>query len=199
MIQNLPFQATMGNHERKGILFQKYFPYPFVADRYWSFDYGPAHFCAIDQFVKYDSGSAQLQWLAKDLQDTKKPWKILFFHQPGWSAGMKDSSHENDLNVQRFIEPLCEKYGVHLVICGHNHFYSRARVMTASGDSVIHITSGGGGAPLYGLDPHAPNILAARKVHHFCEVEIVSSALLRMRVISEDEEVIDSFSIDRSH
>jgi hypothetical protein len=197
MIRNLPYQACMGNHEKSGVLYKKYFPYPFAADRYWSFDYGPAHISVIDQFVAYDSGSAQLKWLESDLQRSKKPWKIVMFHEPGWSAGKRDSSHANNMDVQKYIEPLCEKYDVHLVICGHNHFYSRAKIITASGDSVFHITSGGGGAPLYPLDASSPNIVTATKVNHFCEVEIVSPTELHMQAISASGEVIDKFSIIR--
>jgi hypothetical protein len=38
-----PIQDCMGNHEDEGLLFEKYWPYPFVEDRYWSFNYGPVH------------------------------------------------------------------------------------------------------------------------------------------------------------
>jgi len=42
MQANLPIMGCMGNHEESGAGFRKYFPYPFVAARYYSFDYGPA-------------------------------------------------------------------------------------------------------------------------------------------------------------
>ncbi len=59
LMGNLAFQACVGNHEsyadgRKSDysfrLFKKYLPYPFENHVFWSFDYGPAHFVAIDQF-----------------------------------------------------------------------------------------------------------------------------------------------------
>ncbi len=56
MLATLPYQSCMGNHEGSGVLFTKYFPYPFVAGRYWSFDYGPAHFAVVDQYTSYGPG-----------------------------------------------------------------------------------------------------------------------------------------------
>ncbi|MFC2155664.1 fibronectin type III domain-containing protein [Acidobacteriota bacterium] len=86
----LEFQATvpvigsMGNHESSGVLYQKYFPYPFESGtRYYSYDYGPVHVVVLDQYMSYTPGSAQYTWLENDLAATTKPWKILVFHEPG--------------------------------------------------------------------------------------------------------------------
>lgn len=59
MLANIPYLATLGNHEGSGKLFGKYFPYSmFKTNRYYySFDYGPAHFSVIDQFTDYSPGS----------------------------------------------------------------------------------------------------------------------------------------------
>jgi hypothetical protein len=51
LLRSLPYQSCMGNHEGDGLLFQKYFPYPYVNSRYWSFDYGPVHFSVVDQYT----------------------------------------------------------------------------------------------------------------------------------------------------
>jgi len=103
ILANLPYQSCMGNHEESGVLFKKYFPYPFVDGRYWSFDYGPAHFVVVDQYTNYGSGSAQLTWIENDLASTNKLWKFIYLHAPGWSAG---GGHSNSTNVQNRIQPL---------------------------------------------------------------------------------------------
>jgi len=52
MLADIPLVSCMGNHEQSGELFKKYFPYPFEeGGRYWSFDYGPAHFTMVDQYM----------------------------------------------------------------------------------------------------------------------------------------------------
>ncbi len=184
MLATLPYQSCMGNHEGSGVLFTKYFPYPFVTRRYWSFDYGPAHFVVLDQYTSYSPGSAQLTWLENDLASTTKPWKFIYLHEPGWSAG----GHSNEIPVQLYIQPLCEQYGIPIVFGGHNHYYARAEV-----NGVQHITTGGGGAPLYQPDLNYPNIITATMANHFCTIEIEDDHL-SFKAIKPDGTVIDSFN-----
>ena len=185
LLANIPIHSCMGNHEGSGNLFVKYFPYPYVADCYWSFDYGPAHFLVADQYVDYGSGSVQLLWIEDDLASTTKPWKFIFLHEPGWSAG----GHSNNVVVQNDIQPLCEQYDVAIVFAGHNHYYARAIV-----NSVHHVTTGGGGAPLVSPDPGYPNIVATDMSLHHCEVEI-DGDLLSFVAVNSDGMVIDTFMV----
>ena len=134
MMACLPYQSCMGNHEEDGVLYEKYFRFPFVAHRYWSFDYGPVHFTVLDQYVPYGTGSPQLVWFANDLATTDKPWKIVYLHEPGWSAG----GHANDTTVQAIIHPLLVQNGVSILFAGHSHYYARAVV-----DDIHHVTTGG--------------------------------------------------------
>ena len=126
---------------------------PFSADRYWSFDYGPAHFVMLDQYVDYAVGSPQYTWLVNDLAASTKIWKFIVMHEQGWSTG---GGHENNTTVQTIIQPLAELYGVSIVFGGHNRYYARAVV-----NGVQHLTVGGGGAPLYTPDPGQPFIVTA--------------------------------------
>ena len=186
MLASLPFQPCMGNHEGAGILFKKYFPSPFVAGRYWSFDYGPAHFVVVDQYVPYGPGSAQLNWIEDDLATTDKPWKFMYLHEPGWSAG----SHGNNSSVQNYIQPLCEEYNVSILFTGHNHNYARAIV-----NGVQHVTTGGGGAPLYQPNSSYPNIVAVSRSYHYCKIEI-NDNILSFTAMTPSGNVIDSFTIE---
>ena len=169
MLSKLPYLTSMGNHEGQGLLFGKYFPYPmYTSGRYYySFDYGPVHFTVLDQYTTYTSGSAQYTWLENDLAASTKPWKIILDHEPGWTAFGASGTHGNNTSVQSLIQPLCLKYGVQFVLSGHNHFYSRANV-----SNVMHITSGGGGAPLY-TPTSQQNIVKMDKSNHFCKLDIL--------------------------
>ncbi len=184
-LRSVPYHSAMGNHEGSGQLFVKYFPYPFVGGRYWSYDYGPAHFVVVDQYTSYAPGSAQLQWIENDLAASTKPWKFIQLHEPGWSAG----GHSNEVPVQDYIQPLCEQYGVSIVFAGHNHYYARAEV-----NGVQHITTGGGGAPLYAPDPSYPYVVTTAEVHHFCKVSI-DGCSLEFEAVTPAGSVIDSFSL----
>jgi len=186
VIANLPYQSAMGNHEKDGILFSEYFPYPFANNHYWSYDYGPVHISVIDQYINYEPGSDQLIWLENDLSTTEKKWKFIVMHEPGWSAG----GHENNIEVQEFIQPLCEKYNVSIVFAGHNHYYARAEF-----NGIQHITTGGGGAPLYNPSLKYPHIVTASRSHHFCGIEIKNN-LLSFYAITPEWNIIDKFYID---
>jgi hypothetical protein len=198
MLENIPYESTIGNHELRGksTLFDKYFPYPFANNFYYSFDYGPAHFIVLDQYTaSYSVGSEQYHWLVNDLAQSKKPWKFIYFHEPGWSAG---SGHRNNTSVQSVIEPLCEKYNVPIVFAGHNHYYARATVRAADGSEIQHITTGGGGAPLYKPNPYSPKIVTCLSAYHFCKINIADQNTLYFEAVSIEGKIIDKFTIDRT-
>jgi hypothetical protein len=145
------------------------------------------HIAVVDQYVDYSPGSAQHDWLTNDLATTDKLWKIIMLHEPGWTANGK---HSNEIPVQTYIQPLCEQYGVQIVLGGHNHYYSRAVV-----DGVHHITSGGGGAPLRTPQDGQPYIVSYLETHNFQMVEIVGNTM-NYQSLMPDGTVIDSFEIN---
>jgi hypothetical protein len=191
-LKTVPIISAKGNHEGTGLIFKKYFPYPYYTSGsyYWSFDYGPVHICVIDQYTSYSPGSAQYIWITADLAACNKPWKFMLLHEPGWSAG---GGHPNNVTVQTVLQPLCLEYGVQFVFNGHNHYYSRAEV-----DGVEHITTGGGGAPLHIPNLTFPKIVTASSSHHFCKIQI-NADTLQLTVIKDDGTVIESFDYHNYH
>ncbi|MCK4752361.1 MAG: metallophosphoesterase [Planctomycetes bacterium] len=191
---NLPYNGATGNHETNigasddGDLYLAYYPYPYIADKYWSFDYGPVHFIILDQYTNGYGvmGATQLAWLESDLAASTKDWKVITLHAPGWSSG----DHSNNSEVQNSVQPLCEEYGVQLIFAGHNHNYNRAYV-----NGVFHITTGGGGASFDSIAPWAENIDVAIQDYHFCKIDIQGTTL-SFEVANRDGSVIDSFAFD---
>ncbi|SFJ57873.1 S-layer homology domain-containing protein [Paenibacillus sp. UNC496MF] len=159
----VPMMGARGNHEGVGSVYEKYFPYPYVNDFYWSFDYGPVHISVLDEYADFKPDSPQYNWLINDLATTTKPWKIVMGHQPAWGAG----THENNTDLQKYIHPILKQFGVPLYLNGHNHNYARAEV-----DGIEYLTSGGGGAPSYDVDPTWPNIVKADKSYFLTEFDV---------------------------
>ncbi len=188
LLGNLPIQSVMGNHENDGVLFKKYFPYSFEEGAYYSFEYGEGLFLFLDQYRNKSGFIKELEWLEDQLKHTDKKWKFIILHEPGYSAG----THDNNKGVQKYIQPLCKKYKVAMVLAGHNHYYARAEV-----DSVVHITTGGGGAPLYAPDLSRPYVVTATKAYHFCKVRI-NKDILHFEAIDNKAKQMDSFTIDLS-
>jgi len=187
-LSEVPLQAVIGNHEGNGALYATFFPYPFLHGRYWSFDYGVVHVTVVDQYSIPGGGisSEQLAWIASDLAATTKPWKIILLHEPGWSAG----DNPNNVSVQLNIQPLAKQYGA-MVVGGHNHYYARAVI-----DGVTHITTGGGGAPLYTPVLPSPQVVIAEMTYHFCTIEATADTLL-FKAVRTDGSYIETFTLTR--
>ncbi len=193
---NMAFMGCIGNHEGGAGVFMKYHPFPFVAARYFSFDYGPVHVAVVDQYTTYTSGSAQYNWLVSDLSGSTKPWKIIVLHQPAWNAG---GSHGNDGTAQSVIQPLAQTYGVQIVLGGHNHLYSRCAVPLNGTHTIQHITNGVGGAPYYSYDAGQPYVVAGiGSALVVCKVEINGNTLTCTTVRADNGNVVDTLTIDRT-
>lgn len=184
LMSELPLINAMGNHDGTQ-LFIKYFPYTFRGNFYWSFDYGPAHIAVVDQYADVSEASPQWVWLKQDLETSAQPWKFILLHEPGWSAGY----HPNSEVVQKIIQPIASREGVAVIFAGHNHYYARAEV-----NGVVHITTGGGGAPLYDPAPGSANVIKTSKEYHYLKAEIQGNKLT-VTALTPQNQVIDQFTL----
>jgi len=197
LLGSFPFQACLGNHDMdyygNSSLFAKYFSYPFTKGRYWSFDYGPAHFFMFDIFSGYGGVRGyekfffeQLDYLKDDLSSTDKEWKFVVLHEPGWTI-----DKEHNWRVREYLQPICKKYKVDIVFAGHHHLYSRAKV-----DGVHHITTGGGGGRLsfYKQSIIDDKIIFAKRIHHYCQV-VINGKTLHLTAYNLNGVKIDEFEI----
>lgn len=90
----------------------------------YSFDYGDAHFLCLDSNKYIDPTDAALQkWIAEDLASTDAAWKIVVYHHPAFNVG---NEHYDEQHM-RVLSPIFEKFGVDLVLSGHEHNYQRTR------------------------------------------------------------------------
>jgi hypothetical protein len=171
--------------------------YPDHAERYYSFDYGPVHFVALDtEFAFQDATrrSEQISWLESDLATTAQRWKVAVFHRSPYSAG---AEHGSDLVVRGAFGPIFEQYGVQLVISAHEHIYERAfPVRTSSnGQAVTYIVTGGGGGPAY-VAGTADWTAYSSSRHHYVRTA-VTDCTLTVRAVGLDGSVFDTFVLDR--
>ncbi|MBN2242648.1 MAG: metallophosphoesterase [Acidobacteria bacterium] len=117
----IPFFPVPGNHDVLGANGR---PNPQLeriyretwGDLYYSFDYRNAHFVVLDTDYRAESGRIgpeQLQWLEKDLEQSRdKDHILVFFHRP-----MMDLENRGALH-RTFV-----RYGVRAVFYGHRHHY----------------------------------------------------------------------------
>src|SRR5262249_28468400 len=153
--------------------------------RYYSFDWGNAHFISLDSNSDRSSGAFRraltgtgdmLNWLDRDLRSTRQFWRVVFFHHPPFAGGLNAGDPvEND--VHRFIVPILEANGVQLVLNGHEHNYQRTYTLkedkvVPDGSGTVYLTAGGGGATLYTLPSTLPQTALQRFSHHYVRIDV---------------------------
>src|SRR5207248_1623832 len=90
-LRNTPIFPALGNHEQDGAAYLRYFD---VA-RDYSFDYGNAHFAALDSNRPPAEQGAQVAWLRKDLAAHQEAtWRMVFFHHTPYTCVNKPGRRE---------------------------------------------------------------------------------------------------------
>src|SRR5687768_9485587 len=113
------FYASLGNHDEPAQRFYEHFN--MNGKEYYRFTKGNAAFYALNSNYL---DKKQLQWLESELAKDTSEWKVCFFHHPPYSSGGK---HGSDKQLREVVEPIFVKYGVNLVLTGHDHFYERVK------------------------------------------------------------------------
>lgn len=149
---SMPYYAAIGNHEYFHRNYYDNLALPQTGggqfnSEWYSFDYAGVHFIVLDtnildKYVNKDVPNAveqQYEWLLKDLEAHKETkWIVAVFHHPIYSSHYRSRYPQ----LQEQLIPIMDRYGVDLVLNGHNHIYER---VLSGGRN--YITTGAGGAP----------------------------------------------------
>jgi Calcineurin-like phosphoesterase len=114
------FYASLGNHDDPNEE-RLYKPFNMNGERYYTFKKGNVAFFALDSNYM---DPKQLDWLEKELRNSNADWKVCFFHHPLYSDG---KFHGPDTNLRAQLTPLFLKYGINVVLSGHEHVYERIK------------------------------------------------------------------------
>jgi 3',5'-cyclic AMP phosphodiesterase CpdA len=174
------FYASLGNHDNPNERFYK--PFNMNGNRYYKFSSGNADFFALDSNYM---DPQQLNWLETQLQGSKAPWKIPYFHHPLYSDGR---FHGADTDLRVLLEPLFRKHGVRVVLSGHEHVYERIKPQ----NGICYFVVGNSGE----LRPHNLRASAAMAKgfdtdRTFMLVEIAGAQFI-FQTISRNGETVDT-------
>ena len=154
-----PWMPSAGNHENElgnGPIgyqaYQTYFSVPESAGQtdvtrglWYAFTVGSMRVISIanddvtyqdggNSYVRGYSQGAQKAWLEKELAATRDnhdiDWVVVCMHQVAISTA--DMFNGADLGIREEWVPLFDKYGVDLVVCGHEHHYERSHPLRGS-------------------------------------------------------------------
>src|SRR5215207_8902731 len=113
------FYASLGNHDESNERF--YEKFNMNGEEYYNFKKGDISFYALNSNYM---DKKQLAWLEEKLKGDTSRWKVAFFHHPPYSSGGK---HGSSSSLREVVEPIFLKYGVNVVLAGHEHFYERVK------------------------------------------------------------------------
>ncbi|MDT4961589.1 MAG: hypothetical protein QOF87_1236 [Pseudonocardiales bacterium] len=148
-----PWMPSAGNHENElgnGPIgyqaYQTYFEVPHQAGQtdvtrglWYAFTVGAVRVISLNNddicyqdggnsYVRGYSGGAQRDWLERELRSTRRDsdidWIVVCMHQVAISTA--DQFNGADLGIRQEWLPLFDRYGVDLVVCGHEHHYERS-------------------------------------------------------------------------
>ena len=154
-LDGLTVLAAEGNHDRRGLVYDK-FPRPAGAKphrgSFWSWESGGVHFLVLDSSLMGAAEPQDIEWVEQDLASSESDIVVALMHHPAYPALDVAKDNERAAVMREHFVPLFEKYGVDLVLCGHQHVYMRTApqngvtyVMLASGEKEY----AGAGAPSY--------------------------------------------------
>jgi hypothetical protein len=181
----VPFYAALGNHDKPDN--RNYPHFNMGGERYYTFVKGQVRFVVLDTNLM---DRAQLAWFEATLQQVREPWKIVVFHHPIYSDGVR---HGSDVELRELLEPPMVRAGVNVVFTGHDHFYQRTKPQKG----ITHFVEGSSGQLRKGgVTPTAINAVAFAEDQTFMLVEIAGDRLT-FQTIARDGRIIDSGEIPR--
>jgi hypothetical protein len=119
LAQGAELLAILGNHDEGNAAGQ--IAALGMPGRWWDVERGDVLLVGLDS--NQVDEPRQRAWLEATLRDSDATWKIVAVHHPPYSAGYQGSNEA----VRAPFVPLFERYGVQLVLSGHDHDYQRSK------------------------------------------------------------------------
>jgi len=95
---------------------------------FYSYNHGLLHITVLNSYTYSGEGSPQYRWLVEDLKGIDRevtPWVVVVFHAPLYTTFLGHVGEIESISMKKAMEPIFAKYGVNLVISGHDHAYMR--------------------------------------------------------------------------
>jgi 3',5'-cyclic AMP phosphodiesterase CpdA len=210
-----PYMVAIGDHERRAIegdkVYAMYFDghdSPYWGKTYYTFTYGDGRFIMLDCVLTSDHaegvevpglsvGSAQYNWLVKVLEDNTLPWVFLSYHYCTYHSHPR-FLERFDQGMRKLLGPLCDRYGVDMVMTGHAHLYERTYPVRDGArndaDGTVYVTAGIGGGSLMSEPPGSALTAAKFSAWGYGIVDIAGDKLT-LRVYDLDGSLRDSSTL----
>lgn len=180
------FYAALGNHDLA--LQVNYEHFNMNGKEYYRFKKGNVAFYALNSNYM---DKKQVAWLESELAKDTSKWKVCFFHHAPYSSA---KAHGSDKQLREVVEPIFVKYGVDVVLTGHDHVYERMKPQKG-----IHYFVTGAGGKLRSGDIDRSSQLTAKAYDrdmHFMLFEVIDDQM-HFQTITRTGETIDTGIVAR--
>ena len=137
-LKNIPVATTIGNHDSLNKDYSYHFNNPNPTnlgmteaggDYYYS--YGPGLFIVLNT-NNYNVAEHEqaIKKAVENFPDTK--WRIVTIHQDIYGSGL-DHSDTDGMILRTQLTPVFDKYDIDVVLQGHDHTYSRSKILYGDG------------------------------------------------------------------
>ncbi len=193
LIAQGPLFAAVGNHDQSPRRnFRRFFlSNRWAGDkRYYAHDWGDVRVVIVDSEIELRPGSRQHDFLRDKLAEGRDQdlIMVLSMHYPPYSSGFHGSTPE----VRDAISQLAARYGVELVLAGHDHNYERTKKI----DGVTYIVAASGGANIRRITPSTFSEVL-RTEPHFVIFDVERDSLVG-RTVNLMGNTFDAFVIGKN-
>jgi 3',5'-cyclic AMP phosphodiesterase CpdA len=150
--------------------------------RWWAVERGDVLFVGLDSNQPDDP--EQMAWLEQTLAESDATWTIVAIHHPPYSAGYQGSNHD----VRENLVPIFERYGVQLVLSGHDHDYQRSEKI----NGVTYVVTGAAAGTR--RTGEASFTAVSFSWHSYVELGIYRDRMIG-RVLNQDNRVADEWTL----
>jgi hypothetical protein len=206
----VPQVLTPGNHDYKDLQIDPHWKYQFtqpgngpdeVKGTCFFVDYKNLKIISIDSATESEledeNGSAlksQKIWLDSILAVNTKEWVIVTTHLPFYSP---KESRDNPL-VRKHFQPILEKYGVDMVLSGHDHSYARGIASDFSEKpSIVYVVSVSG-PKLYEAGDKKWMQVKGSMLQLYQEISVEGNKL-HFKAFAADGELFDHFILKKKN
>jgi len=200
--------SVAGNHDSYALLVEQ-FDYPQKAPEtpaggyFYTFSMGNVFFIMLDSSIMGAGNQADVDWLRSEMDSEEArsaDWRIIVMHHPMWPVAENPRDLQRAETMRERFLPVLEEGGAELILCGHQHVYSRTHPMrgssvSATGSGIVQIMSVSGDKSYYASG--ALGYLAASSADRNYLLLIADAESITITAYNEDGNIIDRYTLTK--
>ncbi|MBE6783992.1 MAG: metallophosphoesterase family protein [Ruminococcaceae bacterium] len=206
-LRSLPVANTIGNHDDDSTLYGDIFNNPNEVFELFKSEAGTGYFYTYGDvlFITINSENTSLTDTKRVISNAvkahpDKKWRVVTMHRNPYSASLSD---EDFSDIRLLFSSLYDCYDIDLVLSGHDHLYSRTKVMyggKASDEGTVYLqTSSASGSNYDPLPEETASFIVSSfdtRVPTYTALTFGEETISVSTYRTDTDEVVDSFEVE---